>query len=100
MLCYSLSPSASVASIRRVGEFLGCAGGKDYFLSLCYPSLDFVSKEAIKMYSRPSTIFSSQLKKLATMSCLTAILGLLPQIGMSQNLVTDDTVEWYTLGGD
>ena len=45
----------------------------------------------------PSTLSSS---KLATMSCLAAILGILPQIGMSQNLVTDDTAEWFTLGGD
>ena len=42
----------------------------------------------------------SLVSKLASLSCLTAILGLIPQIVMSQNLVTDDTVEWFTLGGD
>ncbi len=43
---------------------------------------------------------SSKINRLAGLSCLIAILGLIPQIGLSQNLVSDDTVEWYTLGGD
>ena len=42
----------------------------------------------------------SKPKKLARLRFLAAALCILPQIGMSQNLVTDDTVEWYTLGGD
>ena len=48
--------------------------------------------------SAPST--GSMPKQLAIFSCLAATLGLLPQIALSQNLVTDDSVEWYTLGGD
>ena len=46
------------------------------------------------------SIRSGSPSKLAILSCLAAVLGILPQIGMSQNLVTEDTVEWYTLGGD
>ena len=42
----------------------------------------------------------SKPNKLARLSFLAVVLCILPQIGMSQNLVTDDTVEWYTLGGD
>ncbi|MBL4572886.1 MAG: PQQ-binding-like beta-propeller repeat protein, partial [Gammaproteobacteria bacterium] len=52
------------------------------------------------MKSRSSKYSGSIAKKLARLSFLMAFLGILPQIGMSQNLVTDDTVEWYTLGGD
>jgi len=48
----------------------------------------------------PSIISGLKPKKLATLSCLAAALSMLPQIGMSQNLVTDDTAEWFTLGGD
>ncbi len=39
-------------------------------------------------------------QKLVRFSALAAIAGLLPQLGFSQNLVTDDTVEWYTQSGD
>lgn len=52
------------------------------------------------MKARPTIISGNIVRKLASLSCLAAILGLIPQIGLSQNLVTDDTVEWYTLGGD
>ena len=52
------------------------------------------------MKARFSIKSGSKTRKLAHLSCLTALLGLIPQIGLSQNLVTDDTVEWYTLGGD
>ena len=38
-------------------------------------------------------------QKLVRFSALAAIAGL-PQLGFSQNLVTDDTVEWYTQSGD
>ncbi|MDG2271725.1 MAG: PQQ-binding-like beta-propeller repeat protein, partial [Halioglobus sp.] len=48
----------------------------------------------------PSITSGSKAKKLVALSCLAAVLGILPQIGMSQNLVTDDTAEWFTLGGD
>ncbi len=57
-------------------------------------------KEAIKM-KLPSPLMSSSIvRKLVSLSTLAAILGLIPQLGLSQNLVTDDTVEWYTLGSD
>ena len=39
-------------------------------------------------------------QKLVRFSALAAIAGLLPQLGFSQNLVTDNTVEWYTQSGD
>ena len=39
-------------------------------------------------------------RKLVRFSAIAAIVGLLPQLGFSQNLVTDDTVEWYTQSGD
>lgn len=52
------------------------------------------------MKSRSATISGSLARKLAEASCLAAMLGLLPQIALSQNLVTEDTAEWYTLGGD
>jgi glucose dehydrogenase len=39
-------------------------------------------------------------QKLFRFSAIAAIAGLLPQLGFSQNLVTDDTVEWYTQSGD
>lgn len=39
-------------------------------------------------------------QKLIRFSAIAAIAGLLPQLGFSQNLVTDDTVEWYTQSGD
>ncbi len=52
------------------------------------------------MKSRSSIRTSSIVKKLVSLSCLAAILGLSPQFALSQNLVTEDTVEWYTLGGD
>jgi quinoprotein glucose dehydrogenase len=39
-------------------------------------------------------------QKLVRLSAIAAIAGLLPQQGFSQNLVTDDTVEWYTQSGD
>ena len=42
----------------------------------------------------------AEAKKLVSLSFLVAIVALIPQIGVSQNLVTDDTVEWYTLGSD
>ncbi len=49
----------------------------------------------------PSPLMSSSIvRKLVSLSTLAAILGLIPQLGLSQNLVTDDTVEWYTLGSD
>ena len=38
--------------------------------------------------------------KLIRLSCLAVIFGLVPQFSMSQNLVTEDTAEWFTLGGD
>ena len=38
--------------------------------------------------------------KFARLVSLAAVLGFVPQLGLSQNLVTDDTAEWYTLGGD
>jgi len=59
--------------------------------------VDFASNEATKMNSRFSINPGSKLKKLVSMSALAAVLGILPQIGMSQNLVT---AEWFTLGGD
>ena len=34
------------------------------------------------------------------LSCLAVIFGLVPQFSMGQNLVTEDTAEWFTLGGD
>ncbi len=52
------------------------------------------------MKTRSSMISGLSCKKLTGLSCLAAMLGFLPQLGLSQNLVTDDTVEWYTLGGD
>ena len=52
------------------------------------------------MKSRFSILSGSMARKLVSLSALAAILGLIPQIALSQNLVTDDTVEWYTLGGD
>jgi glucose dehydrogenase len=52
------------------------------------------------MKSRSTSTFGSIGKKIASLGCLAAILGLSPQIGFGQNKVTDDTVEWYTLGGD
>ncbi|MDP6654212.1 MAG: PQQ-binding-like beta-propeller repeat protein, partial [Gammaproteobacteria bacterium] len=52
------------------------------------------------MKARSSIKSGSIGSKLARLSCLTALLGLLPQIGLTQNLVTEDTAEWYTLGGD
>jgi quinoprotein glucose dehydrogenase len=39
-------------------------------------------------------------QNLVRLSVIAAIAGLLPQLGLSQNLVTDDTVEWYTQSGD
>lgn len=39
-------------------------------------------------------------QKLVRLSAIAAIAGLLPQQGFSQNLVTDDTVEWYTQSSD
>ena len=39
-------------------------------------------------------------QNLVRLSAIAAIAGLLPQLGLSQNLVTDDTVEWYTQSGD
>ena len=38
--------------------------------------------------------------KLIRLSCLAVIFGLVPQFSMGQNLVTEDTAEWFTLGGD
>ena len=52
------------------------------------------------MKTRSTQFTGSIVGKLTKLSFLAAILGLIPQIGMSQNLVTDDTVEWFTLGGD
>ena len=52
------------------------------------------------MKSRSSMKSGSKASRLAVLSTLAALLGLLPQIALSQNKVTDDTVEWYTLGGD
>jgi glucose dehydrogenase len=52
------------------------------------------------MKTRSSMMTGLSYKKLSGLSCLAAMLGLLPTLGLSQNLVTDDTVEWYTLGGD
>ena len=52
------------------------------------------------MKSRFSILSGSTARKLVSLSALAATLGLIPQIGLSQNLVTDDTVEWYTLGSD
>ena len=34
------------------------------------------------------------------MTILSVIFGLYAQLGFGQNLVTDDTAEWFTLGGD
>ena len=52
------------------------------------------------MKARPLTISGSKPNKLTLLSLLAAVLCILPQIGMSQNLVTEDTAEWFTLGGD
>ena len=52
------------------------------------------------MKARPLTISGSKPNKLILLSLLAAVLCILPQIGMSQNLVNDDTAEWFTLGGD
>ncbi len=52
------------------------------------------------MKTRSTQFTGSIVGKLTKLSFLAAILGLIPQIGMSQNLVTDDTVEWFSLGGD
>jgi len=52
------------------------------------------------MKARPLTISGSKPNKLTLLSLLATVLCSLPQIGMSQNLVTDDTAEWFTLGGD
>lgn len=34
------------------------------------------------------------------MTLLSVVFGLCAQVGFGQNLVTDDTAEWFTLGGD
>ena len=52
------------------------------------------------MKLRSSITSGLRLGKLATLGCLTAFLGLVAQTGPSQNKVTDDTVEWYTLASD
>ncbi|MEQ8953792.1 MAG: PQQ-binding-like beta-propeller repeat protein, partial [Gammaproteobacteria bacterium] len=38
--------------------------------------------------------------KLTQLLGLAAIVGFVPQSSLGQNRVTDDTIEWYTLGGD
>jgi glucose dehydrogenase len=40
------------------------------------------------------------LKRLACLGGLAALVGLAPSVGMAQNKVTEDTAEWFTLGGD
>lgn len=52
------------------------------------------------MIIRPSSLPSIREIKFNKFSCLVALLGLLPSLALSQNLVNDDTVEWYTLGSD
>lgn len=39
-------------------------------------------------------------QKLASISYLAVLLGVFPQMAVAQNLVNEDTVEWFTLGGD
>ena len=40
------------------------------------------------------------LKRLACLGGLAALVGLAPSAGIAQNKVTEDTAEWFTLGGD
>ncbi|MDO7672117.1 MAG: PQQ-binding-like beta-propeller repeat protein, partial [OM182 bacterium] len=52
------------------------------------------------MKARSASPQVSLLKRLACLSSLAAIVGLAPSVGLSQNKVTEDTAEWFTLGGD
>ena len=52
------------------------------------------------MKARAVSTQVSLLKRLACLSSLAAIVGLAPSVGLSQNKVTEDTAEWFTLGGD
>ena len=52
------------------------------------------------MKARSASPQVSLLKRLACLSSLAAIFGLAPSVGLSQNKVTEDTAEWFTLGGD
>ena len=61
---------------------------------------NFPSTEVTKMNACTSKSAGSRAIKLIRLSCLAVIFGLVPQFSMSQNLVTEDTAEWFTLGGD
>ena len=61
---------------------------------------NFPSTEVKKMNACTRKSAGSRAIKLIRLSCLAVIFGLVPQFSMSQNLVTEDTAEWFTLGGD
>lgn len=61
---------------------------------------NFPSTEVKKMNACTRKSAGSRAIKLIRLSCLAVIFGLIPQFSMSQNLVTEDTAEWFTLGGD
>ena len=61
---------------------------------------NFPSTEVTKMNACTSKSAGSRAIKLIRLSCLAVIFGLVPQFSMGQNLVTGDTAEWFTLGGD
>jgi quinoprotein glucose dehydrogenase len=61
---------------------------------------NFTSTEVTKMNACTKKSAGSRAIKLIRLSCLAVIFGLVPQFSMGQNLVTEDTAEWFTLGGD
>ena len=67
---------------------------------LLYALLSTLNLEVIMMRSSFSFTAGLTSRNSLNMTILSVIFGLYAQLGFGQNLVTDDTAEWFTLGGD
>jgi quinoprotein glucose dehydrogenase len=67
---------------------------------LLYALESIVTLEVIIMRFSSSLIAILVSRNSLNMTLLSVVFGLCAQVGFGQNLVTDDTAEWFTLGGD
>jgi quinoprotein glucose dehydrogenase len=67
---------------------------------LLYALLSTLNLEVIMMRSSFSFTAGLTSRNSLNMTILSVIFGLYAQLGFGQDLVTDDTAEWFTLGGD
>ena len=67
---------------------------------LLYAHSSIVTLEVIIMRFSSSLIAILISRNSLKMTLLSVVFGLCAQVGSGQNLVTDDTAEWFTLGGD